>query len=113
MRRSLTNDEMLQIKGQTVRVKNEEITFSQFILWFYEGICGVSPDADSIDPKEFQIPESQWKEIASWLQGTIDIYGHDGILKGTWNPAFAWMNSGPSGYVVHPKRGHSMRVENQ
>lgn len=76
--RELSQNEMDELK----RLHDSNLIVKRFFEIALVDI-GSSWDAEeSIDPKEFAIPEKQWKEIATHLV----------TFEGQWN----WMNIGPS-----------------
>ena len=76
--RELSQDEMDELK----EIHNSHLIVKRFFEIALIDIGSTWDAEDSIDPKEFAIPEEQWKEIAVHLV-TFD---------GQWT----WMNIGPS-----------------
>ena len=94
MKRRLTTDEMNDLIDKAGLVTKEAIDFNTFLMYFYEEVCGVPKEVETIDPKDFKIPSDQWGEISIVLN--VSMLTKEGT--GMWNPALAWMNSGPGGY---------------
>jgi hypothetical protein len=107
-RRALTDNELAQLRG--VAADAEGFAAGTAVLRrFYElalADLGTSPaEVDAhlegpLDPTGFAIPEGQWLAICAVLHDRARVARDaDGLLR-TEDPAFMWMNTGPTTYLA-------------